>query len=208
MVTKNVLRHTGQNSLNKASLKKEEAVAYKRLLREQARVAGQDLVEVLVMAIVHEDVVKATVGLINAILCVITSVLHVWVLLEELGVDNVVGEGASDGVLVTDRGPLGLSIGRVAKNLTEVVNEAREMEPIVLLIRVEAAACLASLVGVDILKRTISLVKECVEAKGCTWVESVSGSDSSTISSRKSKASQRVMTFLSSGAYLARIFFT
>jgi len=106
------------------------------------------------MAVVHQNVAEAAVGLIDTELGGITRILNVWVVFKEVRIHDELGEGAADRVLVANSRPLRLVEGRirVAKDLAKIVQKAGQMEPIVLRIRVQPTTGFGSLIRVNILR--------------------------------------------------------
>mmetsp|Transcript_12663 Transcript_12663/g.39844 ORF Transcript_12663/g.39844 Transcript_12663/m.39844 type:complete len:264 (+) Transcript_12663:1665-2456(+) len=114
---------------------------------QRAAVLAQHLVHILVVTPRHDELVHAARGLVNAVLRRVDRVLRVRVELHLLGKDDLVGERAAERERVADRRPLRLAPER--DDFADIVQEADQVEPIVLLARPVLADALGRLEVVD-----------------------------------------------------------
>ena len=111
--------------------KRVEANRVKSLLRQRRLIMQEHLVQVLVVSPRHEDVIEAAVSLVHAVLGVVGRIIQLLVIDEApIAIDDGFLRRASDGKRVAHNGPLGLVVKR--HHLTEVVDQARQVEPIVI----------------------------------------------------------------------------
>jgi hypothetical protein len=132
------------------------------LLRDGAVVALEHVVHVLIVPVGHGNIIKTTTVLVDAFLRGVDRVVKVLVVLEEFWEHDFVGEFAPNREGIPDHAILRLA--KAAQNLTEVVEQPNEVEPVVVgPFGADSLCCLEIVVGVGHVRVGVGVVDHRVQ---------------------------------------------